>query len=85
MIKCTKGEVEIQGFPWTVMAEMVAIVKTVIKEYGDDAFEEILKFAMATDDDIKKRAEKARERMDPKHKKMLAFCNLLERMATEDD
>ena len=85
MIKCVKGKAEIQGFPWTVMAEMVVIVRTVIKEYGNDAFEQILRLAMATDDDIEKMAEKAKGCMEPKDRKMLAFCDLLERMAMKDD
>ncbi len=85
MIKCNKGAVKFAGFPWTVTAEMSVIVKQFINEFGNDAFEKVLKLAMATDAEINERRIEAEGRMSDEAKKLFYICNLLERMAMKDD
>lgn len=83
MIKCKEGHVEFHGFPWTVYADMAIIVKGYISNFGEDEFERVLKSAMTIEEDMIKTSKETK--LSEEDKKMLDICNILERMAMEDD
>lgn len=85
MIKCNEGHVEFIGFPWTIIADMSCVVEAFTKKFGNDAFEEALKHAMASASELDGMVNETKGRMDEKSKKLFEIFDALERMATKDD